>query len=92
MDVYGHVNNLDIFLHVSSNMLPPTTVTIVPSRLSHVIFMEQEQQGRTIDKNNTLYNNIKNNSMNNNHSSSFRAITCDLLETRVKCKKYNNKE
>jgi hypothetical protein len=44
MDVYGHVYNLDSLLCVSSNMLPPTTVTIVPSGLSPVTCLEQEQQ------------------------------------------------
>jgi hypothetical protein len=49
--------------------------------------------GETIDKNNIVYNNNKNNSENDSHSISFRAITCtDLPETRVKSKKYNNKE
>jgi hypothetical protein len=46
MDVYGHVYNLDILLHVSSNMLPPTTVTISSSGLSPVTCPEQEQQGK----------------------------------------------
>jgi hypothetical protein len=46
MDVYGHVYNLDSLLHVSSNMLPPATVTIASSGLSPVTCPEQEQQGR----------------------------------------------
>jgi hypothetical protein len=48
--------------------------------------------GETIDKNNNIYNNKKNNSENDSHNSSFIAITCGLPETRVKSKKYNNKE
>jgi hypothetical protein len=48
MDVYGHVYNLDSLLHVSSNMLPPTNVTIAPSGLSHVVRDLTPHVGRII--------------------------------------------
>jgi hypothetical protein len=43
MDVYSHVYNLDSFLHVLSNMLPPATFTIASSGLSPTTNPEQEQ-------------------------------------------------
>jgi hypothetical protein len=63
--VYDHVYNLNSLLHVSSNMLSPATVTIASSGLSPVTCRNKNNKGETIDKDNTLYNNNKNNSENN---------------------------
>jgi hypothetical protein len=39
----GHEYNLDSFLHVSPNMVPPATITIAPLGFSPVTCLEQEQ-------------------------------------------------
>jgi hypothetical protein len=81
-------SNDDCFIYgLSFSMLPSATFTIASSGL---LPMTWSKVNKTASKNNILLI-IEINSTNNHHSSSFRAITCNLSEAKIKGKEYNTK-